>query len=106
VGVGVAVAGGVVMVSEGTSLGAGAGWVGVGVAVPGAGVAVGGTAAAADGTQMGAASETCGEGTDDGETPAGASGTVAGWPAWEDVTPDGDESESDEPEDDGADAVV
>lgn len=38
-------------------------------------------AGTADGTQTGSAKETLGVGTDDGDTGAGASGTVAGWPA-------------------------
>ncbi len=62
---GVGVVGGVVIVSDGTSLGAGAGWVGTGLAVPGAAAMVDGTA---DGTQTGSAKETFGVGTDDGDT--------------------------------------
>lgn len=88
VGVGATVgAGGVVMVSDGRSPGAGAGCGGAGDGWAGAAAAGAGLAAAAcaDGIQTGAAKDTCGVGTDDGDTAAGASGTVAGWPAWDDA---------------------
>lgn len=68
VGVGVVVGvgdGGVVIVSEGTSLGAGAGCVGTGLAAPGA---AGTEDGMAEGTHTGSARDTLGVAVDDGDT--------------------------------------
>lgn len=65
VGVVLGVGLGAVTVSDG-----GVGWLGTGVVTPGTGTTAEGVA---EGTHLGAASETCGAGTDDGDTAAGAS---------------------------------
>lgn len=97
VGVGVGVVGGVVMVSDGTSLGAGAGWAGTGLLAPGAGEAA---EAAPDGTHTGSARDTFGVGADDDDPAVGASANVAGWPASEEAVAtdegDGDDAKGDE----------
>ena len=97
--VGVGVVGGVVTVSDGTSLGAGAGWVGAGLVTPGT---AGTEEGKADGTHTGSASDTFGVGADDDDPAVGASASVAGWPASEDAVAT-DEAAGDDA--DGAEAV-
>lgn len=97
--VGVGVVGGVVTVSDGTSLGAGAGWVGAGLVTPGTAGTEEGTA---DGTQTGLARDTFGVGAGDDDPAVGASANVAGWPASEDAVAS-DEADGDDA--DGAEAV-
>lgn len=94
--VGVGVVGGVVTVSDGTSLGEGAGWVGAGLVTPGTAGTEEGTA---DGTQTGSASDTFGVGADD-DPAVGASANVAGWPASEEAvaTDEADGDDADEAE--------
>ncbi|WP_309075119.1 hypothetical protein [Paenarthrobacter sp.] len=96
--VGVGVVGGVVTVSDGTSLGAGEGWVGAGLVTPGTAGTEEGTA---DGTQTGSARDTFGVGVDDDDPAVGASANVAGWPASEDAVAT-DEADGDA---DGAEAL-
>ncbi|MFK0041899.1 hypothetical protein ACIQTW_18860 [Paenarthrobacter sp. NPDC090517] len=95
--VGVGVVGGVVTVSDGTSLGAGAGCVGTGLVTPGTAGTEEGTA---DGTHTGSARDTFGVGADDGDPAVGASANVAGLPASEDAvaTDETDGDDADEAE--------